>query len=92
LIYNANKSNNVDATIRNLDEEAYRQLKARAAVEGKSVGEAMTEAIRLYIAQGRKRKTRSIRDMKVVDFGPGTEHLSEEIDQVLYGWPKRDRR
>ncbi|MCA1812805.1 MAG: ribbon-helix-helix protein, CopG family [Halobacteriales archaeon] len=81
----------MDATIRNLDEEAYRQLKARAAVEGKSVGEAMSEAIRLYVAQGRKRKTRSIRDIKVLDFGPGTERLSEQIDDVLYG-TKHDRR
>lgn len=74
----------MDATIRNLDEEAYRLLKAKAAVEGKSVGEAMNEAIRLYLASTRRRK-RSIRDIRPVDFGPGTERLSEGIDDLLYG-------
>jgi plasmid stability protein len=81
----------VDATIRNLDEEAYRLLKARAAVEGKTVGEALSEAIRVYLAQSRRGKSRSFRDVKVRDFGPGSERLSGEIDRVLYGWP-RDRR
>jgi len=38
----------MDTTIRNLDEDAFRRLKARAAVEGKTIGEAMTEAMRAY--------------------------------------------
>jgi plasmid stability protein len=84
-MYHANKSTSVDATIRNLDEDAYRQLKARATLDGKSVGEAMTEAIRVYLAQARRRKTRSILDMKIRDLGPGTERLSEEIDEIVYG-------
>lgn len=74
----------VDATIRNLDEKAYRRLKARAALEGKSVGEAMSEAICTYLALPRRKK-RSLRDIRPEDFGPGTEHLSEEVDEILYG-------
>ena len=40
----------MDTTIRNLDEAAYRELKARAALEGKTIGEAVNEAIRAYLA------------------------------------------
>ena len=75
----------MDATIRNLDADAYRLLKAKAAAEGKSVGEAVTEAIRVYVGQGPGRKKRSILDAKIRDYGPGTERLSEEIDEVVYG-------
>lgn len=74
----------VDATIRNLDGQAFRRLKAKAALEGKSVGEAISEAIRLYLATHRRKK-RSLLDIKPEDFGPGTERLSEEIDDILYG-------
>ena len=40
LCYNAH----MDRTIRNLDEEAYRELKARAALTGKTVGEKLLTA------------------------------------------------
>ncbi len=40
--------NTMDTTIRNIDPEAYRQLKARAALEGKTLGEAVSEAIRVW--------------------------------------------
>ena len=36
----------MDITIRNLDAEAYRRIKARAALEGVTLGEAVSEAIR----------------------------------------------
>ena len=41
----------MDTTIRNLDEQTYRALKARAALAGKTVGEVLDEAIRLYLAR-----------------------------------------
>ncbi len=41
----------MDTTIRNLDETAYRQLKARAALEGKTIGEMVNEAIRAFLAR-----------------------------------------
>ena len=42
----------MDTTIRNLDEEAYRQIKSRAALEGRTLGEAVSEAIRRYVQAG----------------------------------------
>ena len=41
----------MDTTIRNLDAEAYRRIKARAALEGRTLGEAVSEAIRRYVEQ-----------------------------------------
>jgi plasmid stability protein len=77
----------MDTTIRNLDETAYRELKARAALSGKPVGELVNEAIRKYLGQQepRLRKGKSILDWRPIPFPPGNEHLSEEIDKILYG-------
>jgi plasmid stability protein len=76
----------VDTTIRNLDEAAYRQLKARAALTGRTIGDLLNEAIRSYLARpeppaGR----RSLADLAPVDYGEGQERLSEEIDAIVYG-------
>ena len=76
----------MDTTIRNLDEAAYRELKARAALEGKTIGEAVNEAIRAYLAMpGRHGKKRSLRGWRPEPYPPGNERLSEEIDAIVYG-------
>ena len=36
----------MDTTVRNLDPQAYRALRARAVLEGRTVGELISEAIR----------------------------------------------
>lgn len=41
----------MDTTIRNLDQQAYREIKARAALTGRTVGELINEAIRAYLAR-----------------------------------------
>ena len=38
----------IDTTIRNLDERAYRELKARAALSGRTLGEVVNETIRSW--------------------------------------------
>jgi plasmid stability protein len=81
----------MDSTIRNLDERAYRALKARAALLGKTVGEAVNEAIRAYLGRPESRPRRgSLRDLTPDPYPPGNERLSEEIDQVVYG-PDRQK-
>lgn len=35
----------MDTTVRNLDEAAYRKAKARAALEGKTIGEVISDAL-----------------------------------------------
>ncbi len=80
--YNAH----MDTTIRNLDERAYRELKARAALEGKTVGEALNEAIRAYLGRPDvTRKRGSLAELVPEDYPEGNEGLSREIDRVAYG-------
>lgn len=69
----------MDTTIRNLDETVYRELKARAAVEGKTIGEAMNAAIRAYLATpDPRRQRRSLGDDRTVELSDETRaHLSE---------------
>lgn len=76
----------MDTTIRNLDEKAYRRLKARAALAGKTIGEAVNEAIRAYLARpGPEDRRGSLRDLRPRAYPAGTERLSEEIDAIVYG-------
>jgi plasmid stability protein len=76
----------MDTTIRNLDEDAYRELKAHAARSGRTIGEAINEAMRFYLAVPSPFARRgSLFDLKPERYPQGSEGLSEEIDQVVYG-------
>ena len=76
----------MDTTVRNLDEQAYRALRARAVLQGRTVGDLMNEAIRAYLTrvEVRQRKS-SLRRLKPEPFPEGNENLSAEIDSVVYG-------
>jgi len=75
----------MDTTIRNLDENAYRELKARAALTGTTIGQLVNEAIRSYLARPESRRRRSLRDLTPEQYPEGSERLSEEIDAIVYG-------
>lgn len=76
----------MDTTIRNLDPKAYRALKARAAALGKTVGAAVSEAMRAYVARpGGVARRGSLRDLEPRRYPRGNERLSEEIDGIVYG-------
>lgn len=76
----------MDTTIRNLDERAYRALKARAALSGRTIGEAVNEAIQLYLARPTGfPRTGSLADLEPRDYPEGNERLSEQVDAVVYG-------
>ncbi len=75
----------VDTTIRNLDAELYRKLRSRAALAGMTVGEAVSEAMRAYLARPQASKTGSLTDLVPEPFPDGNERLSEEVDAVVYG-------
>ena len=76
----------MDTTIRNLDEDLYRELKARAARAGTTMGEMVNEAMRSYL--GRPvylEKRRSLRDLRPESYPDGNERLSGQIDAIVYG-------
>lgn len=76
----------MDTTVRNLDDNTYRELKARAALEGRTIGEVLSDAIRLYTqAAPPFPKRGSLANLVPEKFSKGNERLSEEIDQVVYG-------
>jgi plasmid stability protein len=76
----------MDTTIRNLDERAYRELKARAALSGKTIGETVNEAIRAYLARpDLSRRAGSLADIEPLEYPEGNERLSERVDAVVYG-------
>ena len=72
--------------MRNLDEQAYRALRARAVLEGRTVGELISEAIRSYLGRGVvKRGTATLRALRPEPYPEGNERLSSEIDGIVYG-------
>lgn len=72
--------------IRNLDEKAYRAIRARAVIEGRTVGELITEAIRRYVARPAPGPgNASVRDLRPESFPDGNEDLSAGIDAIVYG-------
>ncbi len=76
----------MDTTVRNLDEKAYRELKARAALEGRPIGETLSDAIRVYLRTAPSlRRDGSLAELRPAPYAAGTERLSEEIDAVVYG-------
>lgn len=75
----------MDSTIRNLDADLYRKLRARAALTGMTIGAAVSEAMRAYLARPDTSKTGSLRDLAPEPFPEGNDRLSEEIDAVVYG-------
>ncbi len=76
----------MDTTIRNLDEAAYRALKARAALAGKTIGEVVNEAIRAYLARPpAENKLGSLAALRPEEYPEGNEELSLQIDRVVYG-------
>jgi plasmid stability protein len=75
----------MDTTIRNLDEGAYRELKARAALTGRTIGDLVNDAIRSYLARPDALRRGSLSDLRPEAYPEGNERLSEEIDAIVYG-------
>ncbi len=76
----------MNITIRNIDEESYRALKARAALEGKPIGKMINEAIRALLDRpGAVPRRSTLRDLKPEPYPAGNERLSQEIRALLYG-------
>jgi plasmid stability protein len=76
----------MDTTVRNLDDQAYRALRARAVLEGRTVGDLINEAIRGYLARvAVRQRTSTLRALQPEPFPEGNEHVSTEIDAIVYG-------
>lgn len=74
----------VNVLIKNMDELTYKQAKLMAVQENKTIGEIFGEAVRHLVLQ-RKAKKKRLSDIGPFDFGPGSERLSQQVDEIVYG-------
>lgn len=74
----------IQVTIKEVDDRAFRELKAAAAKNKMTIGSALNLAIRSWLWTTQNTKGR-LSKIKSWDWGPGTERLSEQADKVLYG-------
>lgn len=69
-------------SVRDVDEEVYKEFKAKSVKEGLKLGKALTLAMKEWLEEEKKGK--SFLKLKPFDWGEGTEKASREIDEVLY--------
>ncbi|MEK6955023.1 MAG: hypothetical protein AABW52_00025 [Nanoarchaeota archaeon] len=71
-------------TVKEVEEKTFQELKSEAANMKMSIGAALTIAIESWLSSIRKPKG-SLLKWKPRDWGPGTENLSEQVDEIIYG-------
>lgn len=73
---------NMQLSVRDVDENVFREFKARAVKEKFNVGKALTLAMKNWAEKRTPKK--NFLALKPTDWGEGTENISQEIDKVLY--------
>lgn len=75
----------MNITVRGLDELVFKRFKAKAIEEDMKLGEALTQAMKLWIKERTIKPKASLLEIKPFHWGVGTERVSIEIDQILHG-------
>ncbi|MEW5996457.1 MAG: hypothetical protein AB1657_02580 [Candidatus Micrarchaeota archaeon] len=77
----------INVTFRNVDRDVLQDFRAEAVRENRTFGQALAEALLLWLQHRRmaRKKKMKLSASKPLDFGPGTERLSERADEILYG-------
>lgn len=73
----------IQITVKDVDEKTFRELKSYAVQNNVTVGKALSLAIHTLITQTHKPKCK-LSAIKSFKGGVDTNHLSEQIDEVLY--------
>ena len=71
-------------TIRDVDPEIFRKFKIGALERKMKLGSAVTLAMMKFLTELAPRKQK-FTNIKPVHWGKGTEHVSEQVDEILYG-------
>ncbi|MBS3054899.1 MAG: hypothetical protein J4452_00195 [Candidatus Aenigmarchaeota archaeon] len=76
--------------VRGVDEEVLRKFKAKTSEERMKMGQALTEAMKIWVKEKEKRIDIDPRNiLKIKPFKVGKKvRWSEEVDEILYGWKK----
>ncbi|MBI4918881.1 hypothetical protein HY837_03060 [archaeon] len=72
-------------SVKNVDEEIFKEFKAESVKENLPLGKAMSLAMQYWISRQTKKAKYSLLDFKATDWGPGSEKASIESDNILYG-------
>ena len=70
-------------TVRDVNDDVFKEFKAEAAKQKMTLGQALTFAMMRFKGDIKNRK--KLTDYKPTSWGKGTEHVSEKIDDILYG-------
>ncbi len=73
----------IQITVKDVDEATFSELKTAAIKQKITVGNALNIAMHTWLSEQRKPKLK-LTEWKTFNGGKGTEHLSEEIDDILY--------
>ena len=74
----------IQVTIKNVDEDAFSELKAEAAKKKLPVGRAVSLAIENWLSESKKPRLH-LTKWKTIKGGANKRLLSEQVDSVLYG-------
>ena len=75
----------MNLTIRGLSEPVFRKFKGKAVEEGMKLGQALTQAMDMWITHGMDKRKLSLLNLETFDWGKDTEKVSVEIDRIIYG-------
>lgn len=73
--------------IRGIEEETYMKFREKALAERMKVGQALTLAMKEWVKKEERERAdpRNLLKIKPFDWGKGTEKVSKEVDEILYG-------
>ena len=74
----------MQVSIKNVEDEIFREFKAESVREGLNVGKALTLAMKLWLEKKEQKPSMKLLKFKPANWGKGTERTSEEIDKILY--------
>jgi len=75
----------MNITVRDLDEMVFKRFKAKTVEKGMKLGEALTQAMQMWIKRRSVKRRAYLTDIEPFNWGEGTEKTSVVIDQILYG-------
>ena len=67
--------------VRDVDNDVFREFKAEAVGRGMTLGQAMTLAMESFLSRKKRVKFTSL---KPIDWGKGTEKVSQSVDEIIY--------
>lgn len=70
-------------SVRDVDEDIFREFKAAAVKNKITLGGAFNLAMMKFKAELNKKV--KFTDFKPTKWGKGSEHVSEQVDEILYG-------